>query len=81
MPTLRGNRKPGRPAAGAGPALTVAGLAAGYGDTPTQQQPQMQKQGNPYLDKTYPKLDSIKTAVVANEWFISGCSRSARTTA
>jgi hypothetical protein len=27
----------------------------------------MVNQGNAYLEKTYPKLDEIKTAVVSNE--------------
>ena len=27
----------------------------------------MQNQGNAYLEKSYPKLDEIKTAVVSNE--------------
>jgi peptidyl-prolyl cis-trans isomerase A (cyclophilin A) len=40
-------------------------LYSGYADTPTQQQREMATQGNPWLNKNYPKLDSIKTARVA----------------
>jgi peptidyl-prolyl cis-trans isomerase A (cyclophilin A) len=42
-------------------------LYSGYGDQTTAHQPEMQNQGNAYLEKSYPKLDSIKTAVVSNE--------------
>ena len=45
----------------------VAKLYSGYGDTPTQQQGEMETQGNAWLDKNYPKLDSIKTARVTQE--------------
>ena len=42
-------------------------LYSGYGDEPTPHQPEMETQGNAFLDKNYPKLDEIKTAVVSNE--------------
>ena len=45
----------------------VEKLYSGYGDNPTSHQPEMQNQGNAYLQKAFPKLDSIKTAVVGNE--------------
>jgi peptidyl-prolyl cis-trans isomerase A (cyclophilin A) len=41
-------------------------LYSGYGDRPTPQQVQMMAQGNAFLKKRYPKLDSIKTARVTN---------------
>lgn len=40
----------------------VRKLYAGYGDAPTSQQSEMETQGNSWLDKHYPKLDSIETA-------------------
>ena len=42
-------------------------LYSGYADTPTQQQVEMESQGNAWLNKNYPKLDSIKTARVTAE--------------
>ena len=45
----------------------VEKLYSGYGDTPTQQQGEMETQGNAWLNKNYPKLDSIKTARVTAE--------------
>jgi len=42
-------------------------LYSGYADTPTQQQGQMETQGNAWLNKHYPSLDSIKTARVTAE--------------
>lgn len=42
-------------------------LYSGYGDAPTPSQAEMETQGNAWLEKHYPKLDSIKTAVVGNE--------------
>jgi len=42
-------------------------LYSGYGDEPTPHQPEMQTQGNAWLDKNYPKLDKITTARVTNE--------------
>jgi peptidyl-prolyl cis-trans isomerase A (cyclophilin A) len=45
----------------------VEKLYAGYGETPTAQQGDMQTQGNAFLEKHYPKLDSIKTARVTAE--------------
>jgi len=35
-----------------------------YGDKPTDSQPQIQAEGNAFLEKNYPKLDSIKTATI-----------------
>jgi peptidyl-prolyl cis-trans isomerase A (cyclophilin A) len=40
----------------------VAGLYAGYGEQP--QQPLITAQGKAYLDKNFPRLDSVKTAVI-----------------
>ena len=45
----------------------VEKLYAGYRDTPTPQQGEMESQGNVWLDKHYPKLDSIETAKVTAE--------------
>jgi len=45
----------------------VAKLYSGYADTPTQQQAEMETQGNAWLNKNYPKLDAIKTARVTAE--------------
>jgi peptidyl-prolyl cis-trans isomerase A (cyclophilin A) len=45
----------------------VTKLYAGYGDEPTPHQAEMQLQGKAWLEKTYPKLDSIKTARVTSE--------------
>jgi len=42
-------------------------LYSGYGDSPTAKQGEMETQGNAWLDKNYPKLDSIKTARVTQE--------------
>jgi peptidyl-prolyl cis-trans isomerase A (cyclophilin A) len=42
-------------------------LYSGYKDEPTQLQGQMQTLGNPWLEKTYPKLDSVETAKVTGE--------------
>lgn len=42
-------------------------LYSGYGDETTPHQPEMENEGNAYLEKAYPKLDEIKTAVVSNE--------------
>ena len=42
-------------------------LYSGYADAPTDKQGEMAAQGNAYLDKNYPKLDSIKTARVTQE--------------
>ena len=35
-----------------------------YGEATTQKQPQIQMQGNAYLNKDFPKLDFIKTATI-----------------
>jgi peptidyl-prolyl cis-trans isomerase A (cyclophilin A) len=45
----------------------VQKLYSGYADTPTQQQGEMETQGNAWLNKNYPKLDAIKTARVTAE--------------
>jgi peptidyl-prolyl cis-trans isomerase A (cyclophilin A) len=42
-------------------------LYSGYGDEPTSHQPEMQTQGNAWLDKNYPKLDEITTARITSE--------------
>lgn len=42
-------------------------LYSGYGDDTTQHQQEMMEQGNAYLEKTFPKLDEIKSAKVSNE--------------
>jgi peptidyl-prolyl cis-trans isomerase A (cyclophilin A) len=42
-------------------------LYSGYGDRPTGLQAQMEKQGNAFLDKRFPKLDHIITARVTDE--------------
>jgi peptidyl-prolyl cis-trans isomerase A (cyclophilin A) len=39
-------------------------LYAGYGDQPTNTQPQIAAQGNAFLEKQFPKLDSVLTARV-----------------
>lgn len=41
-------------------------LYSGYGDKPTSHQPEMMEQGNAYLDKAWPKLDTILSTRVAN---------------
>lgn len=45
----------------------VEKLYAGYLDTPTPHQGEMESQGNAWLEKHYPKLDSIETARVTAE--------------
>jgi peptidyl-prolyl cis-trans isomerase A (cyclophilin A) len=45
----------------------VQKLYSGYGDEPTPHQGEMTTQGNAWLDKHYPKLDSIETARVTAE--------------
>jgi peptidyl-prolyl cis-trans isomerase A (cyclophilin A) len=45
----------------------VEQLYSGYKDAPTPHQPEMESQGNGWLDKHYPKLDSIKSARVTSE--------------
>ena len=42
-------------------------LYSGYGDTPTAKQGEIEAQGNAWLKKNYPKLDSIETARVTDE--------------
>ncbi|MDX6490977.1 MAG: hypothetical protein QOD43_1222 [Gaiellaceae bacterium] len=41
-------------------------LYRGYADAPTSHQAEMQTEGNAWLDKNYPKLDSIKTARIVS---------------
>jgi peptidyl-prolyl cis-trans isomerase A (cyclophilin A) len=41
-------------------------LYSGYADTPTSHQAEMQTEGNAWLDRNYPKLDSIKIARIAS---------------
>ena len=36
----------------------------GYGDATTNHQPEITNEGKAYLDKNFPKLDSIKTATI-----------------
>jgi peptidyl-prolyl cis-trans isomerase A (cyclophilin A) len=45
----------------------VDSLYSGYADAPTEHQGEMMDQGNAYLDKAWPKLDSIETATVSND--------------
>ena len=40
-------------------------LYSGYADAPTQDQTQMMAQGNAYLEKQWPKLDTIRSATAA----------------
>lgn len=40
-------------------------LYSGYGEAPTSHQGEMESQGNDWLDKNFPKLDSIETTTVA----------------
>ncbi len=42
-------------------------LYRGYGDKPTSLQPQMENQGNAFLEKRFPKLDHVVTARVTDE--------------
>ena len=42
-------------------------LYSGYGENTTAHQGEMQLKGNAYLDKTFPKLDSITKATVTSE--------------
>jgi peptidyl-prolyl cis-trans isomerase A (cyclophilin A) len=44
----------------------VARLYSGYADDPTSHQAEMQTEGNAWLDKSYPKLDSVKTARIVS---------------
>ena len=39
-------------------------LYSGYGDEPTGRQPEIAAEGNAFLNRTYPKLDFIRTAKV-----------------
>jgi peptidyl-prolyl cis-trans isomerase A (cyclophilin A) len=41
-------------------------LYSGYAEAPTSHQAEMQTEGNAWLDKNYPKLDSIKTARIVS---------------
>ena len=40
-------------------------LYSGYGDAPTQEQARMAAEGNAYLEKQWPKLDTIESAAIA----------------
>jgi peptidyl-prolyl cis-trans isomerase A (cyclophilin A) len=42
-------------------------LYSGYGDAPTPHQGEMMTQGNAWLEKHYPKLDTIESTTVSNE--------------
>jgi peptidyl-prolyl cis-trans isomerase A (cyclophilin A) len=42
----------------------VESLYGGYADTPTSHQGEITNEGKAYLDKNFPKLDSIKTATI-----------------
>jgi peptidyl-prolyl cis-trans isomerase A (cyclophilin A) len=42
-------------------------LYGGYGDAPTSHQSEMVAQGNAYLEKRWPKLDTIESAKISNE--------------
>jgi len=42
-------------------------LYSGYGEDPTSHQGEMQLKGSAYLEKAFPKLDSIKKATVVSE--------------
>jgi peptidyl-prolyl cis-trans isomerase A (cyclophilin A) len=42
-------------------------LYNGYADRPAQQQGKIETQGNAFLEKTFPKLDSIKSAKITSE--------------
>jgi peptidyl-prolyl cis-trans isomerase A (cyclophilin A) len=44
----------------------IASFYSGYGDRPTGDQDNIAKGGKAYLEKTYPKLDSIKTATIVS---------------
>ena len=44
----------------------VDSLYSGYGDEPTGHQQEITTGGNEYLEKTYPKLDAVKTATVVS---------------
>jgi cyclophilin family peptidyl-prolyl cis-trans isomerase len=45
----------------------VKSLYSGYRDAPTDHQEEITNQGKAYLEKNFPKLDSIKTAIVVQE--------------
>lgn len=42
----------------------VKSLYSGYADAPTEHQEEITNQGKAYLDRNFPKLDSIKTATI-----------------
>jgi peptidyl-prolyl cis-trans isomerase A (cyclophilin A) len=44
----------------------VKNLYGGYADAPTGHQDEITNQGNAYLEKNFPKLDSIKTAKITS---------------
>lgn len=44
----------------------VDSFYGGYGDAPTGHQGEMTEEGNEYFEKSWPKLDAIETATIAN---------------
>jgi hypothetical protein len=48
-----------------------------YGDNAGPDQDQIQKQGKPYLDKGWPKLDSIKSATLVAPAGVTGGAKPA----
>jgi peptidyl-prolyl cis-trans isomerase A (cyclophilin A) len=44
----------------------VESLYGGYADQPTGHQGEITSEGNPYLQRTFPKLDSIRTASIVS---------------
>jgi hypothetical protein len=44
----------------------VQNLYGGYADQPTNHQDEITNQGNAYLQKNFPKLDSIKSAKITS---------------
>jgi hypothetical protein len=44
----------------------VQSLYSGYADQPTNHQDEITNQGNAYLQKNFPKLDSIKSARITS---------------
>ena len=46
----------------------VDSLYAEYGGAPSERQPDIQREGNAFLHREFPKLDMIKTARILQEW-------------